>query len=534
MQLRDYQQRAIDLTWEYVRHNQAKNPCIVIPTGGGKSIIVAEMCRNVVTEWGGRVMMLTSVKELVAQNAEKMRAIWPGAPMGIYSASLKKRELGEPITFAGVQSVFRRAAEIGHVDIVLVDEAHQIGHEDQGMYRDLIAGLREVNPNLIVIGLTATPFRMGHGCITDDPAIFDELINPTSIEELIYRGFLAPLRSKRTASRYDLSGVHKRGGEYIEKELAAAVDTEAQNDAIVREVISKAEGRKHWLFFCTSVEHAYNIRDKLAELGVTAQTVVGETPGAERDEIIRRYKAGEFTALTSVGVLTTGFDYPDIDLIAALRPTMSVNLYIQMGGRGLRLKSHTDHCLFLDFAGLVKEHGPITSPITPDKAGKGGKAPTKDCPGCAEQVAPSVRVCPDCGYEWPPPEEKPLELHNDDIMGNEPNEMNVTGWDWRIHDNGKQMLRVDYHGSVNDPMISEYLCVWHGGWTELRARKQLHDIAVGGGFPLPSDENRELVAGYLNARPAPKSIAYKMEGDFFRVISREWPTICDDDDDIPF
>jgi len=160
--LRDYQQRAIDQLYAWFEAGNEGNPCLVLPTGSGKSHIVAALCKDALQNWPEtRVLMLTHVKEILEQNAEKMRLHWPGAPMGIYSASVGRRDLGEPITFAGIQSVRRQAKTVGHVDIVMIDECHLVSHHDTGSYRKLLAELKEINPALRVVGLTATPVPPG-------------------------------------------------------------------------------------------------------------------------------------------------------------------------------------------------------------------------------------------------------------------------------------------------------------------------------------------------------------------------------------
>jgi DNA repair protein RadD len=218
---------------------------------------VAALCKDALQNWPEtRVLMLTHVKELIEQNAEKMRQHWPGAPMGIYSASIGRKDLGEPITFAGIQSVRSKARELGHIDLVIIDECHLVNHKDEGGYRKLLAELKAINPSLRVIGLTATPYRLGHGLITDKPAMFDDLLTPVSIEELVFKGYLSTLRSKITKAKLDVTGVKKRGGEFIESELQAAVDTDDKNQAVVREVVALAGERKAWLFFCAGVKHA--------------------------------------------------------------------------------------------------------------------------------------------------------------------------------------------------------------------------------------------------------------------------------------
>ena len=271
MQLREYQQRTIDHLYRWFEAGHTGHPCIELPTGSGKSHIVAALCKDALTRWAEtRILMLTHVKELIEQNAGKMLAHWPNAPLGIYSAGMRRRDLGEPITFAGIQSVSDKSDQIGHIDLVLIDECHLVSHKQEGRYRSLIVELMHTNPALRVIGLTATPYRLGHGYITDAPALFADIIAPVSIEELIHKGFLAPLRSKLTNHKLSVEGVHRRGGEYIESELQAAVNTEKNNAGTVDEVIRLAGDRRSWLFFCTGVRHAHNVADILTARGITA------------------------------------------------------------------------------------------------------------------------------------------------------------------------------------------------------------------------------------------------------------------------
>lgn len=527
--LRDYQQRTIDQLYAWFEAGGKGNPCLVLPTGSGKSHIVAALCKDALQNWPEtRVLMLTHVKELIEQNAEKMRQHWPGAPMGIYSASIGRRDLGEPITFAGIQSVRSKAREIGHIDLVLIDECHLVNHKDEGGYRKLLEQLRAINPMLRVVGLTATPYRLGHGLITDKPALFDALIEPVSIEELIHKGYLSTLRSKITKAKLDVTGVHKRGGEFIESELQAAVDTDDKNQAVVQEVMALAGDRKAWLFFCAGVQHAQHIAEALRQQGVAAACVTGDTPKKERDAMIEGFKAGKLQALTNANVLTTGFDYPDIDLVVMLRPTLSASLYVQMAGRGMRVKSHIDHCLVLDFAGVVATHGPITAVKPPKKGGDGdGEAPVKVCENCDELVHISVMVCPSCGHSFPVREAKKMALHDDDIMGLDGQELEVMSWRWRKHisnASGKEMLAVTYYGSLSDAPITEYLPIAHEGYAGQRAMSLLLSIAnsasiVPGGLNVPT--MIDMVQNMNNATP-PKMIEYRKDGKFFRVIKRSW------------
>lgn len=528
--LREYQKRAIDMLYSWFASHETGNPCLEMPTGSGKSHVIAALCKDAIQSWPEtRILMLTHVKELIEQNYAQLLKHWPDAPVGIYSASIGQKQLGEPITFAGIQSVRDRADKIGHTDIVIVDEAHLISHKDHGGYRKLIEKLKAINPALRVIGLTATPYRLGHGLITDEPAIFKEIISPISVYELVAKGFLAPLHSKTTSRFIDISGVHTRGGEYVESELQFAMDKDAITGPAVDEIIQRAGGRKAWLIFCAGVRHAENVAAELQSKGIEAECVTGDMPMRERDETIRRFKSGELRCLTNANVLTTGFDYPDIDLIAFLRPTLSPGLYVQMAGRGMRIKSHTDHCLVLDFVGNVARHGPITAVVPPSKPGKSTSgAPTKTCPECAEILAASATICTSCGHEFP---RKPVEmtLRNDDIMGMSSLEMAVTGWAWRYQisqSSGNPMLSCTYYGGLTEKPVREYHVIWHEGYAGEKARAALaYIIAQSGGqyvdFAGEDVPGEELASRLTDCRP-PDSIEYKIDGKFHRVLSRAW------------
>jgi DNA repair protein RadD len=342
----------------------------------------------------------------------------------------------------------------------------------------------------------------------------------------LHKGYLSPLRSKVTREKLSADGLHKRGGEYIESEMQAAFDTEDHNRAVVDEVISFAGDRKSWLFFCAGVKHAENVASVLRDRGITAQCVTGKTPKKERETILKDFKAGNIRAITNANVLTTGFDHPDIDLIAMLRATASPGLYVQMAGRGLRPKTHTDHCLVLDFAGVVEEHGPITNVRPPSKKGRDGEgeAPVKVCESCGELVYISATFCPSCGHAFPEPEKKPLVLRDVDIMGLDAVEMSVTDWRWRVHTgraSGKNMIAVDYYGGLSDPLITEFFTILHDGYAGQRAMQNLASIAAQcNALDAVRSDDLAQIAARLSAGRLPKMIEYKKDGKYFRVTKR--------------
>ena len=527
MQLRAYQERSLTDLYNWLRNNKG-NVTISLPTGSGKSVVIAELCRRALQEYPStRILMLTKTKELIEQNAQKIRTLWRNAPMGIYSASVGKKQLGEPITVGGPQSIVNKIDALGHIDLLICDECHDISHKDEGSYRKIINRLLEINPAMRVIGYTASPFRLGHGLITDKPAIFDDIIEPVSIEEMIYHGYLSPLKSKMTEFQLDAKNVKKRGGEYIESELQKAVDTHDNNLQMVREVLRRAEGRKSLMFFCTGVNHAYHIRDLLLAHNVSAISVTGEMSKASREKAINDFRSGAIRAVTNVNCLSTGFDHAEIDLIVLARPTMSPGLYLQQCGRGMRIAPNKKDCLVLDFAGVVSQHGPITAVKPPSKAGSGdGEAPVRVCDECHEICHASVKVCPACGHEFPPPKEKEYKLHTDDIMGVSGKDLQVQSWIWKKHisrASKKEMLTCTIYGNLSDAPVTSYYVITHDGFAGQRARKNFAEIAHKAGVILDySLADLHDIAKQMTEGKPPKIIEYKKDGKFFTVISHKW------------
>lgn len=514
MQLRAYQQKTINDLYAWME-NHSGNPCAVLSTGSGKSVIIAELCRDIISSYSGvRVLMLTHVKELIEQNYEKLITLWPNAPAGIYSASVGHKDINQPITFAGIQSIAKKIdlyCQYGNPDIVIVDECHLVNHKDEGNYRKVINNLLSKNKHMRVIGFTATPYRLGHGVITDDPAIFDDIIEPVTIEELQASGYLSKLKSKFTNEKLSTDGVHKRGGEYIESELQAVVDKDDKNIMIVDEVINRSEGRKHWLFFCTGVNHARHISEILNARGIKADYITGKHTKAQRESIINDFKSGNIQALTNAEILTTGFDFPDIDLIALCRPTLSPVLYIQMVGRGLRVKSHINNCLVLDFAGLIETHGPITNVQKPTKKGEGGgPPPMKECPDCMEIVHASLKKCYECGYDFPCDSiEHDIRLRNDDINGQLPDDLDVTFC--RIEKKKSKKTNIDmfhviYYGKTFDQPINEFICPFHPGYAGIIGKRLCKEMSI-------DVDNIKI----LNR---PTKIKYKKDGKYYKIIGR--------------
>ncbi len=330
MELRPYQREAVDATYGYLRAHD-DNPCIVLPTAAGKTLVIATICRDAVGLWNGRVVITAHVKELLEQSLEKLRAVAPDLPVGLYSAGLKRRELDYPVTVAGVQSIYQRACDLGPVDLIIVDEAHMLPADGEGRYRQFIAEAKVVNPHVRIIGLTATPFRMNSGMICAPENILNAICYEIGVRELIVQGYLCPLRTKAGVARADMSGLHTRAGEFIAGEVEDVMDTDDLVQGACAEIVEQTADRRSVLIFTSGIRHGQHVAETLRmRHGVECGFVEGNTPAPVRTALLKRFKAGELKYLANVNVLTTGFDAPGIDCVAMLRPTLSPGLFYQM------------------------------------------------------------------------------------------------------------------------------------------------------------------------------------------------------------
>lgn len=425
--LRDYQQEAVDSTMRYfIKHgNKSGNPVILLPTGTGKSLVIAGLLKHIGENWGSvRSLVVTHVKELIEQNYDKFVKLWPGAPAGICSAGVGRKDLNSMITFAGIQTIARQVEHFRDVDIVIVDECDLISPNQQTMYRKFFDEIRKYNPDMKVIGLTATGWRLGYGSIVKDEdapnAMFDKIVFDACTMEcfnwFISEGYLLPVISRATKQELDVTGVKTRGGEFIESELQKVVNNPQVTEILVEDAvtIAREEGRESWLFFGAGVDHCKDIKRVLHSLGIKSEVVTGDTPKVERDKILRDFKSGKLLAVINNNVLTTGFDHPGLDLIVVLRPSQSSRLWVQMLGRGTRpdyapgfdlsttmgrlaaiASSHKRNCRVLDYSGNTRRLGPINDPVMPKRPGQKGKstAPVKKCPTCDCWNHASVRFC---------------------------------------------------------------------------------------------------------------------------------------------
>ncbi|MDD8059660.1 DEAD/DEAH box helicase [Shewanella metallivivens] len=352
--LRDYQQQAVDAAVMHFKLSQ-QSAVLVLPTGAGKSIVIAELAKIA----NGNVLILTHVKELVAQNAEKVGLLTEEA--NIYSAGLKQKKANGKTVVASVQSASRALNQFNQTfSLVIIDECHRVSTESTSQYQQLLTHLRTKNPNIKLLGLTATPYRLGLGWIyrhhyhgkvgnTDNP-VFEKCIFELPMRPLIKQGYLTqPTIFDGLSVQYDFSSLAPiDANEYSPTEVDNLLNHQGRaTTAIIKQVKQLALHRQGVLIFAATVRHAEEI---MALMEDDAALITAKTPHSERDNIIECFKSQKLKFIVNVAVLTTGFDAPHVDLIAILRPTASVSLFQQMIGRGLRLADKKADCLVIDYA----------------------------------------------------------------------------------------------------------------------------------------------------------------------------------------
>jgi DNA repair protein RadD len=402
---RYYQADCVSALWDYFNRDK-DDPVVAMPTGTGKSLVIAMFNAGVMQQYpSSRLMCLTHVKELIEQNSDKLKEFWPGAPYGIYSAGLKKKQKDWPITFGGVKSVVNCIDDFGHIDLLTVDEAHLINDKSDSDYGTVIGTLRKRNPKLKVIKLTATPYRTGTGMIAPAKDICYDLTGYKAFNRLIDEGYLCRVISKRTATKLNIKNVGVSNGDYAQGQLEKAIDREDVNYQAVQEMCQYGYERVSWVVFCAGIKHSEHVAKLLNMFGITAAAVHSKMPQADRDAAIKAFKCGKLRCLVNFNVVTTGFDHPPIDFIGMLRPTMSTGLWVQMVGRGTRPSPDTmkQNCLVLDFAANTPRLGPINDPVIPRPKGSStpGTPPVRICDNCGTYNYASARFCETCGFEFP-------------------------------------------------------------------------------------------------------------------------------------
>jgi DNA repair protein RadD len=507
-QPRWYQREAVDAVRRDLEQHPDDNLLVGLPTGTGKALCLAMLCKELLYEIPMlRITMATHSQHLVEQNAKTLLAQWPDAPVGIFSAGLKKKQAGAPITFCGIQSAAKQPELFGRQHILLVDEAHAIGPGEETNYQTFIAGLKKTNPRVRTIGFSATLFRMKGGMLTNPGGMFSRIsydkTDRESFVQFIREGFLTPLLTKPTGFVYDDSKLRRTGGDFNQKDLEELVDDADKTFAALSECMEVLHDREHWMIFCASIKHVEDVVNLLASWGQEAVGVHSKMSAEQVKANIDAFREGRARIIVNNGMLTTGFDAPFVDAIVLLRLTDSSGLNVQILGRGTRpyfdfpgadafgfdlnslmgrlsaiAHSPKKNCRVMDYADNIRRNGPINAPKIPGLRKKGkGEMPIKICPKCGAYNHTAARFCenvtetPPCEHEFVFEDKKTATASDlPAIQWEEPPPAEIpcdwfpvvqVEYDPYITDDKPDMLKVT-HKCVGR-VINQFVCLDHTG-----------------------------------------------------------------------
>ncbi len=574
--LRYYQREAIDSVYAYWKA-KGGNALIELATGTGKSAVAGVLTKELIGGWENlRIGIITHVKELISQNAQEFLGIWPGAAgrMGIHSAGLGKKDVHGQIIFGGIQSIYRSAQILEKgFDVLLIDEAHLVPRDSETMYGKFIDACRQAVPDMRIIGLTATPYRLSTGRLDEgEGRIFDKTVYSYDIGRGVNDGYLCPLTSPRSHTQIKIEGVATRGGEFVQGDLERAIMQDAETvRAACAETVEwmRAQKRKRLLDFCAGVDHANFVHEVYRGLGLRTAVVTGETES--RGKLIDALKCGDLEGLVSVGVLTTGTNIPGVDTVSLKMKTLSTGKYVQILGRGTRpiyergfdmdsaegrraaiAAGGKPNCLVLDFGGNGAIHGPVDD-LTPS-TGQGTAREPRDplaekitvdtvrgkyCPECGELQPVRAVMCEDCDYQWPVEARHDSQAHDVAVMKDEmrPDWRFVEMWEHERHEKlgGTPSMRIDYF--CGGAKFSDWLCFEHEGGAKRMALQKWMEL--GGETPAPADVNEALDRTEELMRPT--EVLVVRDGQYWRIVAKRFqplPPVAnwskEIDDEIPF
>lgn len=354
--LRDYQQQASDKAVSFFQSKTKKNAIMVLPTGSGKSIIIADIANRLT----GYTLVFQPSKEILEQNFKKLCS-YGVFDCSIYSASFNSKKISR-ITFATIGSVRNHPELFSHFQNIIIDEAHLVNPK-QGMYKTFFEHL-----NCKILGLTATPYRLASNSFGSTlrfitrtrPRIFSDVIYQVQVRTLLNQGFLAELQYFQLDVMDERNlKLNSTGADYTDKSVLQEferIDFYSFLVTTIQRLLNPHSGRKPKgiLVFTRFIKEAERLTYSIPSCAI----VSGETPKKVREDILERFKSGEIKVVANVGVLTTGFDYPELDTIVLARPTMSLALYYQMVGRAIRPCKGKDGWI-VDLCGTYKRFGKV-------------------------------------------------------------------------------------------------------------------------------------------------------------------------------
>lgn len=421
-QPRYYQKEAVDAAFSFLKKNPEHGTAIDLHTGAGKTIVIAELIKKV-TSAGLRCICLVDRSELVKQNKAQMQKILGNkVSVGAYCASIGEKDINTQVVMASIQSMnsaLKKDPSFGGVfKLILVDECHMVKPEDEGMYRAVISNLRARTDNTVgLVGLTATPYRMGSGFITaGEDSLFKTICYSYPISRGLEDGYAVPLTTQTSSFHYSDEGmkISKNTGDYTASSLSLIEKQDNITEQAVKSVVDnmKAQGRKSCLIFCANIAHVEKVHTYLTNLGSDCRfgMVHSKQDASINKKNIELFQKGYLHGLVNCDALTVGFDAPMVDILAILRKIGSIPLWVQILGRGIRIYPNKKDCLVLDFGKNVEKMPPLVSigakfeaqaQEEKQKKEREHAARLKMCPDCkVDNIPYPVMTCPVCGFKF--------------------------------------------------------------------------------------------------------------------------------------
>jgi len=542
MKLRYYQKKAIDKFFVYTAENHGKHPIVSMPTGSGKSLVQAHIVKKILDYPDTRILLLTHQQELIMQNYSELVKNFNHdmfLDIGIYSAGLNRRDTENRILFAGIQSAYGKAEKLGFFDLILVDECHRINTKQAGIYRKFLADMEEINPKIVIGGLSATPFRMKGGFLHDGKdSLFDdicynvgipELIDPNHFKNIDKKQYLCDIVSRVSEEDIDISGVRTQAGEYVLSDQEKVFNTKSNVEKAIDEILeyTHSQKRQKTLLFTTGIEHCEHVYEELKKhlRDDYIDYVHSKRSKKDNQSAIDNFKNGKLKYLINIDILTTGFNSKQIDCIVMLRATKSPGLYSQIVGRGLRMYPGKENCLFLDYGGNILRHGPIDKiEIKKDKNGKFvvDSPPQKICPECRATNHARVKHCVECNYEFI----FDMNSKHDDTASTadviskykKPEKYDVKEIRYRIHGKKDKPDSVKVEYVISDFLIfPEWVCLDHVGFARKKALqwvKKRTDTDINTTYELLEKQD---------CLKKPDKIIVNVNGEFPKIISYIFP-----------
>lgn len=518
--LRPYQLELIEVVWQEMFHS----PTVLaqLPTGGGKTLCFSHLIKKgMEAKSDMRTMVIMGRIDLVTQTERAIARVVERKHIGVYCGTINRKELNRQVTVASIQSL-RALHSVPFVNMLIIDEVHNLDEENKGGYLNFVEKLKVVNPKLKVIGFTATPFR-NRGYIFGEDKLFKKLSYKKTIQDMIAMGFLCRPILKQSDNAFDTSTLRTRAGEYMQEDVDVLVSNEHTMELQIKEALKNQVGRISIAWATANIDHCNRVLNALEKEGEYATSVHSKQNRDTRNANLSAFMGGSCRHMVFVSVLSEGFDHPPIDCVVLMRPTRSPVLYVQTVGRGLRIYENKKDCLVLDYGQVVRELGPLDDPKVKGKKGE-GEAVLKCCPQCSVWCFGGCMTCPECSFAFPPPlapEEKLTKRHDATAQilseAQKPTTEVLGPITITMHEakSGNMCVRIIYEdrnilnrwGGFNG--VSEYF-VTTSAWAMERLEARLNNI--GASLPSIPFENDIVVQGTFQ-------VIKKEDGKYDRVLS---------------